>query len=363
MNSVLLGMLLAAVALFILVSGSLRRRSQRELRSRVFEIIAAAVRRSVPIAPAIQRMADGESGRHRDALAQLARRLDSGESVGAAMAASLPAGTIPRDVLATIRATEGTHAQRATLQSLAGNEDRVQTAQDQLSMALAYPALLAVSLVGVQATTGSLFDSFASMNTTRFAGGISSVAVHLVALGLWTMLGLALVGNVATVRSRANRLMAVIAQKLPFVGRIVFVAASARVLRAASALAGAGLPLGELLRRSSRATGLVELRRSISAAGDFSDQGANADETWRRTGLPDFAIALAELAAAAEPHEVGRRLGLAAAACDRRVDRSVHRSLALLQPAVIVVIGALIASQFAMVFDRLGTFQSGGNGW
>ncbi|MFO1054294.1 MAG: type II secretion system F family protein [Planctomycetota bacterium] len=362
MNSVLVGILLAAIALIVLVGSSLRRRSQRELRSRIFEIVAAAVRRAVPISPAIRRMAQSESGLAKQSLEEFAERLDAGESVGTALASSLPAGTIPRDVLAAIRSTEGTPAHRRTLIALAGSEDRVQSAQDKLSMALAYPALLAVSLVGVQASTGSLFDAF------RNAGpgvqvGLSSIAVHLVALGLWTMLGFAIVGNLSSVRSRANRLMAMIAARLPFIGPIYTTAASARVLRAASALAAGGMPFGEMLRRASRATGMIRLRREVAAAADHADTGASSDDVWHRTGLPDYAVALAELAVGSDPHEIGRRLQVAAEACDRRVDRSVHRALGLLQPAVIVVIGALIASQFAMVFDRLQNFHGGGHAW
>ncbi|MGE0144856.1 MAG: type II secretion system F family protein [Planctomycetota bacterium] len=362
MNSVLTGILLATIALVVLLHSSMRRRTQRELRSRVFEIIAAAVRRSVPIAPAILRMAESERGALRVALTDLGRRLDGGESVGSALASSMPGGTIPRDVLAAIRSTEGTAAQRLTLEALAGTEDRVQSSQDQLSMALAYPALLAVSLVGVQATTGSLFETFRNSGP-GFQAGVTSIAGHLVALGLWTLLGFALVGNVATVRSRAHRLFSGFAQRLPYVGKMVYTAASARVLRASAALAGAGMPLGELLRRSARATGLSDLRKTVADAGDMANTGAMPEEVWHRTNLPDYAVAMAELSIAADPPEMARRLRLAATACDRRVERMTHRLLGIIQPTVIVVIGALIASQFAMVFERLLTIQTEVEAW
>lgn len=362
MNPILLGTFLAALALVLLLASSTRRRSQRDLRVRIFEIVAAAARRGVPIAPAIRRMAESERGGNRESMTNFAIRLDSGESVGAALAAAMPAGIVPRDVLAAVRATEGTSAQRATLESLAGSGDQMQDSRDQLSMALAYPALLAVSLVGVHATTGSLFDTFATAGP-GLAGGMSAIVVHLVALVLWTILGFAIVGNVSTVRGRVSQFFARLALHLPILGRIVHVAASARILRAAASLAAAGLPLGELLRRSARATAIVDLRRSVADAGDLADQGASSDQVWHSTGLPDFAIALAELASGADPHEVGRRLRAAASACDRRVDRSVHRSLAILQPTLIAFFGALIAAQFAMVFDKLQTLHWGNAGW
>lgn len=362
MNPVLFGAFLAAVALVLLLAGSTRRRGQRDLRSRLFEIVAAAARRGVPIAPAIRRMAEAERGRNREALATFATRLDSGESVGTALAASMPAGIVPRDVLAAVRSTEGTKAQRATLESLVNPDEPMQNSRDQFSMALAYPALLAVSLVGVHVTTGSLFDTFA-LSGPGFASNMSAVVVHLVALVLWTLLGFAIVGNVSMVRGRVSRFVAWLSTRLPFFGTIVYVAASARVLRATAALASAGLPLGEILRRGSRATGIVELRRSVAAAGDRADQGASSDEVWHATGLPDQAIALAELAAGADPQEVGRRLRAAANACERRVDRGLHRTLAILQPALIAFFGALIAAQFAMVFDKLQNLSVGNSGW
>ena len=137
MNPVLFGTLLAAVALVLLVASSVRRRSHRELRARLFEMIAAAARRGVPIAPSIQRMADAERGMTRESLRAFAVRLDSGESIGSALAASMPGGTVPPDVLAAVGATEGTRGQRGTLESGEGRDERVRTAREQLSMARA----------------------------------------------------------------------------------------------------------------------------------------------------------------------------------------------------------------------------------
>lgn len=351
MDFVHIATLVLGAGLVWVVATSIRRRWRLELRARVFELVGAAARRGLPLGPAIRRMADGTPGSNGLALRQLADRLDAGEPFAASFEAALPAGTLPAEVIATIRASEGTSALQDTLENLARSADQIQRAQERIATALAYPSLLAVALIGTYAMTDRLLSQLPE--GAGSPGGVAVVGTYVAAIVMWSALALALASQSSGLRGRLHDALVAVARRIPGLGKALYLDASSRVLRVAAALSAAGLPLGEILRRAANATCHVTVRDGILDAARSADGGMPADQVWRRSGLPEFAVEFASLATRAEPAEIARRLRQAAQACDRRVHRGVSRAIAAIQPAAIAVFGVLIALHFAMVVEHV----------
>lgn len=364
MDAVRFSTLLLGVALFWILATAARRRDRLELRARIFEVVGAATRRGLALAPVLQRMGDALGPRKGASLRDLAQRLDSGESFGPAIERALPKGTLPPEVLSTILAADGTPALQELLANLASSTSYAQRAQDRIATALAYPTLLAVALLGTYVTTQSMLDELPAK--VLETGPTSTLLSNLLAVVLWGGLGIAVVARFGGQGGVVYRFIHRQFRSLPAIGRLFRLEAAARVLRVAAGLSAAGLPLGEILRRAAHATRDVDVRSGILHAARCADEGMPPVEVWRHTRLPEFAVAFASLATGGGPLAVAERLRNAAFACERRMDRGVSRLLAWVQPATIALFGVLIAMHFAMVIQHMESsrlLNPGGTPW
>jgi type II secretory pathway component PulF len=355
MDLVQLATLALGAGFVAVVLSSLRQRRTLEFRARLFELIGTAARRGLPLAPVLRRMGESTAGGPGRALRVLAARLDEGEPLGEALEESLPAGTVPAELLATIHSAEGTAALQPVLRELAENAAGVQRAQDRLVTALAYPSLLAVGLIGTYATTESLLDELPAGFGPD--GSATAIATHVLAILLWTALTVALLAQSNALHGRVRDLVVRLARRTPGCRELLRIEAASRVLRVAGALSSTGLPLGDILRRAAHATRHGGIRHGMLQAARAADEGGTPAEVWARSGLPDFAIAFASLAVGAAPAEVGRRLCGASLACERRVARGLARTLGLVQPVAIAVLGALVALHFGLVIEHVQSAQ------
>lgn len=364
------GFVALAGALLWLCWMSMRSRSHSELRAKVLEVVAAAARRDLPLAPALERMAKGARGKARHTLEQLSSRLRDGVPVWQALDESLPHRSLPVYLIDTLRSVEGTAGLRPALASLAIAKERALRVRDRLSMALAYPSLLAVMLVGLFVTTETLLDQDAlAAEATGVAGdggtALSESAAEGSALLLCGALAVALLSYVAGSRSQLRSLLDHFANWLPWTRRLGREAATGRMLRIAAHLTRAEVPLGAMLRRVAPATGKAELEISARAAADAADAGAPVEEVWRTCGLPNHAAVRLSVCPHGHPGQLADRMLAAADACDRRVERSVERAIGIVQPAALLFFGALIAMHFASVISVVDSqrYAQGGLPW
>lgn len=351
------------IGLALAIVTSWRRRTRLELRHRILELIGAATRRGLPLAPALRRLGEATADPRGGSLRELADRLEAGEPFAAACDATLPRDTLPAETLAMIRATEGTAAMPGALARLAPSVDPTRDAHARVAVALAYPTLLALALIGTYATTRILLDELPRSATG--SGGMAVFGEHVAAIMLWAGLGIVIAVQCTGLRGRMAGALPAAVRCLPGFRRILWIHGASQVLRTAAALSAAALPLGEILRRAAHTTSDRQLHRAVLRAARAADEGRAPAEVWQQSGLPEFAIAFASAGSGTAPAEFARRLHRAASACDRRVERGVTRAIAVLQPAAIAVFGVLIAIHFATVIQHVQWSRSfaGGSPW
>ncbi|MHC5011412.1 MAG: type II secretion system F family protein, partial [Planctomycetota bacterium] len=101
---------IVAVVLLVTLAGfaqAHRSRCWLELRAALLDLLASATRRGVPLHALLVAAAAERTGRERNAILDLALRLELGRSLAEALEA-LPDRVLPRHVAGAVRAAEGT---------------------------------------------------------------------------------------------------------------------------------------------------------------------------------------------------------------------------------------------------------------
>jgi type II secretory pathway component PulF len=133
------------------------------------------------------------------------------------------------------------------------------------------------------------------------------------------------------------------ALRLPLAGRILHLSALSRFARTLSALLSGGLPVDRALRIVAPAIGNRLLAARVAAAHGRVVEGASLSEALR--GFDEIPPTMVQMVAAGE--ESGRLdfiLGKLADSLDGEVEARTSRLLSLLEPVIILFMGAVVAS-------------------
>jgi general secretion pathway protein F len=128
----------------------------------------------------------------------------------------------------------------------------------------------------------------------------------------------------------------------PIVGRRVKEINASRFVRAVSLLVGAGAPVLDSVRASRDAVDNLVARDAIIAMGEAIEQGEPLSRAMRATNV--FPTMTAYMAASGEnAGELPAMLERAADQLDQDVEAFTDGALSLLEPAIIVTMGAMVA--------------------
>ena len=326
--SLLLPLVVLAVAASIWLRAWLLR-GRLEFRLRLLQLLGLACERGQPVTPLIAAAEREHTGGRRRALTALRTALESGDSLAAAL------GTAGRpwfdaDVVHSVEAAEGTGRIGATLTALADEHALELHARHRLGLALLYPTLLVLLVVGLHGYVQTMLGwAIRAPTADSFAA-------------LWLGVG----AVVAWVLSKLLRTY----DLWPGARAL----ASARLLRLTSILAGAGVRVPDALRRAARAC----RRRSVrDAAGEIADRleaGERSSDTWQPLGLPP-ALTLRMGALDSRPvtealTDLTHRLAL-------RARQRRERFLRWLQPASILLVAAIVLFEYSVLIGILGHAQ------
>jgi type II secretory pathway component PulF len=218
--------------------------------------------------------------------------------------------------------------------------------------ALAYPMLLAVAgTISVLVIGTVIVPRFAEL--LGDLGGELPVATRLLldtsqVLAEWWVLLVVLVAfvTVAAVtwvrrpagRSRLHRWLL----HLPLIGPLRLGLATTRVARALGAMLGTGMPLLAALEASSDAAGDEAVARRVRAARERVSAGASlTDSLGRERAVTPLALQLVAVGeSSGRLAEMTRRAGDLAA---QEAERGLRTLVTLLEPALIVAFGGLVA--------------------
>lgn len=291
-----------------------------------------------------------EQPRQRDILRGVHASVLEGRRLSEAMTAQGQA--FPPLFRAMVSAGERSGALPAVLERLADHLERQQQVRGKVLAALVYPAVLTVVALGV--VTGlmvfvvpRIVEQFESMNQvlpllTRMVIAASDLLRHwgwliliLIVLG-----GLGLAG---ALRNEAARLkLDGLILKTPVIGRLIRDLNGASMARTLSIMLAGGLPMLEGLSITARTVGNRVLRAATVDMAMSIRQGGSLSGAMRRAAV--FPPILVHMTASGEASgRLEPLLDRAADYLERQFNTFTAVALSLLEPAVIVVMGVVVA--------------------
>ena len=290
----------------------------------------------------------------RDATARrvvmgLREAVRGGSSLSDAMAAQ-PAH-FGRFAIAMLRAAEAAGTLAAGLACLAEHEERSQALRERVVSALIYPALLALVACG---SLGILLVYVVPQFTPLFRDAgrelPASAALLVSAAGLlreaWWAIAAGLVAAALGVRAAAasqavrTRLDALLLE-LPLAGELVRAAAMARLSRSLAALLASGVPLLGAVGIVRELLGNRVLAGALEVALEALRGGRSFGQPLAASGaFPALGVQMIRVGE--ESGRLAEMLARVAALYEREVDSATQRLLSLLEPALIVGLGAAV---------------------
>nr|WP_314470069.1 type II secretion system inner membrane protein GspF [uncultured Sphingomonas sp.] len=254
---------------------------------------------------------------------------------------------------AMIAAGESSGTLPAILERLSTLLERQAEIRGKLLTALAYPVILALVATGVVAAlmifvVPQVVEQFDTVGQqlpllTRIVIGISDLLVRWWWLML-LVLGAAVAGFVVALRQPPIRLaFDSWLLRIPLLGRLLRDLHAARMARTLATMVASRLPLLEGLTLTA---GTIHNRRLKLASDEITDAirgGGSLSAAMRRAGV--FPPLLTYLAASGEAAgQLDEMLERAADYLEREFDRFTATAMSLLEPAIIVVMGGVVAT-------------------
>jgi general secretion pathway protein F len=291
-----------------------------------------------------------ERGAARAVLATVHGAVVEGRRLSDAMA--LEAASFPPLYRAMVAAGEGAGTLPAVLERLAALLERQAELNGRLRAALAYPAaLMVVAVLAVAAlmifVVPRIAEQFADIGQTlplltRIIVGISHGLAHY----WWLLLALIAAGAVLAVRAWRDpptrlaidtRLLAA-----PLVGRLLRDHQAARLARTLAMMVASRLPLVDGLLLALPTVGNHAIRGRVAAMADEIREGASLTAAMRRHAvLPPLLVAM--VAGGESAGRLDLMLERGAEALEREFDALTRTALALLEPAIILLMGGAVA--------------------
>lgn len=292
-----------------------------------------------------------ESQRARSVIDTVHGGVLEGRSLAEAM--QREARSFPQLYRAMVSAGEGAGSLPVILDRLADLQERQAQVRSKLFAALAYPIVLAVVamfvvgalMIYVVPKVVEQFDTVGQQLPllTRIVIMLSNILA-----GWWWMIllvvgGLALLGW-RLLQDEGRRLSfdrSIL--KLPLLGRLIRDLHAARLARTLSTMVASRLPLVDGLTLSARTVRNHALRQASEEMVEAIRGGGSLSAALRRTAL--FPPLLVYLTASGESSgQLDSMLERAADYLEREFDSFTAAALALLEPAIIVVMGAIVAA-------------------
>ena len=254
---------------------------------------------------------------------------------------------------AMVAAGESSGTLPAILGRLSALLERQAEIRGKLLTALAYPTILAVVAMGVVTAlmmfvVPQVVEQFDTVGQTLPLLTRIVIAISELLVGWWWLMALLLAvltaGFVLALRQPPIRLaFDTWLLRVPLLGRLLRDLHAARMARTLATMVASRLPLLEGLALTA---GTIHNRRLKAASDEITDAirgGGSLSAAMRRTGV--FPPLLTYLAASGEAAgQLDEMLERAADYLEREFDRFTATAMSLLEPAIIVVMGGVVAT-------------------
>jgi type II secretory pathway component PulF len=347
---------LAARGVFPLEIGAASVREQSGIRlpasemAMGFRVLATLLGSGLTVARSLAALEELVSPRWRSALPAIRESVRAGRSLGAALRTS--GIVLPPAVIGIVEAGEAGSGLAPAVARAADLAEREAAVRAALRGALAYPALLAftgAASLGVLVTIvlprfaeilGELDQALpASTQFVLSAAAVLRAAMVPSVVGA-SILWIAWRAWVATASGREvwDQLLL----RLPGIGNVRRAAGSARVALALSALLSSGVPIATALTHAARAAGNAAIAARLRAARTQVISGERISRAIAATSALTPTIERL-IRAGEESGELAPMLAHAAAIEADRSERAIRSIVGLLEPALILGFGGLVA--------------------
>jgi len=313
--------------------------------------LASLVKSSVPMLQTMALLArQTENKALKDVVSGLGARIKDGSMLSEAMAAY--PGVFNNFYLSMVKSGERSGTLDAALFRLAEHREREQELKYRIQAALAYPVL--VASVGA-ATIFVMLTYFLPKLTLIFKGMKQELPLPTkILMGVtgfmsayWYIFLIAAVCAaivIGRMRSGAGKkiLFDAFILKLPFLKRFTRNAEIAKFARSLGILLKSGLPVHESLELAADTLDNEAMKASIAQAGrGIVEQGLSLSESFTRTRIfPDFTINM--ISVGEQGGKVTEALEEIANVYEREVDQSIKIMSSLLEPLLILTVGAIV---------------------
>lgn len=239
------------------------------------------------------------------------------------------------------------------LSRLADYLERAQALRSKITTAMIYPAALSFVAITVVIclmifVVPSLIEQF-----ERFDQNLPLLTQILIftsrfLTAFWPLLLLAIVGGVLVGRTMLRRepvragLDAFIL-RMPLIGRWAVAINASRFIRAVSTLVSSGMPVLESVRASRESVTNLEVRKAITRMAERIEEGEPLSRAMQRSGvIPPMVCYMTQ--SGENAGELSGMLDKAAAHLDQEFEAFTASALSLLEPAIIVFMGLVVAS-------------------
>lgn len=253
---------------------------------------------------------------------------------------------------AMVKAGEGSGAMTQILNRLADLMERQAEVRGKVTTALVYPTLLALValliIIGLMTfVVPKVVEQFDTLGQTlplltQVVIAVSEFMTNwgLLVLALLAVGGLVLARLLAQERFRLRFDSWVL--RLPLLGRLTRDLNAARLARTLSTVVANGMPLLDGLTVTARTVRNRRLRQATLGVVEAVNEGGSLSGAMRRAGV--FPPLLVHMTASGEQSgQLEVMLGRAADYMEREFDAFTSSALSMLEPAIIVVMGGLVA--------------------
>ncbi|MBI5836773.1 MAG: type II secretion system F family protein [Candidatus Eisenbacteria bacterium] len=334
--------------------------------------LATLLEAGIPLVRGLRGLAaDCSNGMLARAIEDLATRIERGESLSEAMAAH-PA-TFNTMYLSMVRAGERAGTLSEIVEQLAVYMEKVDGIQNKVRAAMSYPVFVLIFAVAVTLflllqivpTFQKIYSDFGQQLPvyTAVVIGISNAIRQNALLSLGVVAGLVVLA-VLGIRTRAGRLaFDGFLLRVPLFGPIVRKAVMSRFTRTFGILTRTGLPILESLDLVSGAAGNAVVGQAILDVKERVAAGRGITESFRATGtFPELVLQL--MATGEETGNLDAMMLKSSDFYDREVEAAVHWLSSLIEPVMIILVGAMVGAiviaMFLPIFSLGDAIMRGG---
>lgn len=296
-------------------------------------------------------------------LTSLREDVRQGESLHAAL--TRHPRLFPELYVSIVRVGEDSGTLDQSLQRMADFLENQARIRSRIQAALAYPVLMTVVGIGVLA----FLFAFVVPKITRMLDDMGQalpwptvilIEANRILAGYWWLLLLLLAAGLYFFdryrRTEAGRFhLDRLVLRIPVVGRLQLLIATARFARTLSTLLSNGVPLLKALEIARSLLGNSNLRQAIEAAGRRVQEGGSLAVALRESAL--FPPMLTQVTAAGERSgQLEEMLQRVAESYEHQTDLAITGMLSLLEPLMILVMGGVVG--FVVLAILLPIFQA-----